>query len=137
MPQMHLKQPKFAYSDCEPLTKYKERIEKCKKNRIFKISLPIYLSIYLSMYLSIYLSIYLEEINFKKNYEMVKFFYNSKTISRPPFLSVTPKNINKEQKLSDIFRGFRKTSMDLKWVKLHFNHHLYRWYCCYFLSPSN
>ena len=101
------------------------------------IDLSIYLSIYLCIYLSIYLSIYLEEINFKKNYEMVKFFYNSKTISRPPFLSVTPKNINKEQKLSDIFRGFRKTSMDLKWVKLHFNHHLYRWYCCYFLSPSN
>ena len=28
MPKMHLKQPRFIYSDCGPLTKNKERIEK-------------------------------------------------------------------------------------------------------------
>ena len=28
MPEMHLKQPGFTYSDCGPFTKNKERIEK-------------------------------------------------------------------------------------------------------------
>ena len=28
MPDMHLKQPKFTYSACGPLTKNKERIQK-------------------------------------------------------------------------------------------------------------
>ena len=28
MPEMHLKQPGFTYSACDPLTKNKERIEK-------------------------------------------------------------------------------------------------------------
>ena len=30
-PEMHLKQPGFTYSDCGPLTKNKERIEKFMK----------------------------------------------------------------------------------------------------------
>ena len=28
MPEMHLRQPQFVYSDCEPFTKNKERIQK-------------------------------------------------------------------------------------------------------------
>ena len=28
MPEMHLKQPRFAYSACSPFTKNKERIDK-------------------------------------------------------------------------------------------------------------
>ena len=31
MPQMHLKQPGFTYSACEPFTKNKERIKKLKE----------------------------------------------------------------------------------------------------------
>ena len=31
MPEMHLKQPGFAYSACDPFTKNKERIEKFMK----------------------------------------------------------------------------------------------------------
>ena len=31
MPEMHLKQPGFAYSACEPFTKNKERIKKFKE----------------------------------------------------------------------------------------------------------
>ena len=31
MPEMHFKQPGFTYSDCEPFTKNKERIQKLKK----------------------------------------------------------------------------------------------------------
>ena len=31
MPQMHLRQPDFVYSACEPFTKYKERIQKFKE----------------------------------------------------------------------------------------------------------
>ena len=31
MPEMHLKQPEFTYSACEPFTKNKERIQKLKK----------------------------------------------------------------------------------------------------------
>ena len=30
MPEMHLKQPRFTYSACEPFTKNKERIQKFK-----------------------------------------------------------------------------------------------------------
>ena len=33
MPEMHLKQPGFTYSACEPFTKNKERIQKCKETR--------------------------------------------------------------------------------------------------------
>ena len=33
LPEMHLKQPWFAYSACEPFTKNKERIQKFKKTR--------------------------------------------------------------------------------------------------------
>ena len=40
MPEMHLKQPWFAYSACRPFTKNKERIQKSKKtgdtNYIYK-----------------------------------------------------------------------------------------------------
>ena len=40
MPEMHLKQPWFAYSACGPFTKNKERIQKSKKtgdtNYIYK-----------------------------------------------------------------------------------------------------
>ena len=40
MPEMHLKQPGFTYSACEPFTKNKERIKKFKaiedKNYIYK-----------------------------------------------------------------------------------------------------
>ena len=31
MPEMHLKQPRFTYSACEPFTKNKERIQKFKE----------------------------------------------------------------------------------------------------------
>ena len=31
MPKMHLKQPAFTYSACEPITEYKERIQKFKE----------------------------------------------------------------------------------------------------------
>ena len=31
MPEMHLKQPGFTYSACEPFTKNKERIQKVKE----------------------------------------------------------------------------------------------------------
>ena len=31
MPEMHLRQPQFVYSDCGPFTKNKERIQKLKK----------------------------------------------------------------------------------------------------------
>ena len=31
MPEMHLKQPGFAYSACRPFTKNKERIQKSKE----------------------------------------------------------------------------------------------------------
>ena len=33
MPEMHLKQPGFTYSACEPFTKNKERIQKLKKKQ--------------------------------------------------------------------------------------------------------
>ena len=33
MPEMHLKQPGFTYSDCGPFTKNKERIQKFKETR--------------------------------------------------------------------------------------------------------
>ena len=40
MPEMHLKQPRFTYSSCEPFTKNKERIQKFKEagytNYIYK-----------------------------------------------------------------------------------------------------
>ena len=31
MPEMHLKQPGFTYSACEPFTKTKDRIQKLRK----------------------------------------------------------------------------------------------------------
>ena len=34
MPEMHLRQPGFAYSSCGPFTKNKERIKKIKKREI-------------------------------------------------------------------------------------------------------
>ena len=33
MPEMHLKQPGFTYSDCGPVTKSKERIQRFKETR--------------------------------------------------------------------------------------------------------
>ena len=33
MPEMHLKQPGFIYSDCSPFTKNRERIQKFQKTR--------------------------------------------------------------------------------------------------------
>ena len=33
MPEIHLKQPGFTYSACEPFTKNKERIQKLKKKQ--------------------------------------------------------------------------------------------------------
>ena len=39
MPEMHLRQPQFVYSACGPFTKNKERIEKLKKNRRYKLYL--------------------------------------------------------------------------------------------------
>ena len=38
MPEMHLRQPGFAYIACGPFTKKKERI-KIQRNRRFKMSL--------------------------------------------------------------------------------------------------
>ena len=32
IPEMHLRQPRFAYSACGPFTKQKERIKKFKKS---------------------------------------------------------------------------------------------------------
>ena len=49
MPEIHLKQPKFTYSTCEPFTKNKERIQKFKdvgdakyiyKNELDKVCFP-------------------------------------------------------------------------------------------------
>ena len=37
MPEMHLKQPGFTYSACGSFTKNKERIQKLKKNRRYKL----------------------------------------------------------------------------------------------------
>ena len=37
MPEMHLKQPRFTYSACQPFTKNKERIQKLKKQEIQNI----------------------------------------------------------------------------------------------------
>ena len=34
MPEMHLKQPRFTYSTCDPFTKKKERIQKFMQTRI-------------------------------------------------------------------------------------------------------
>ena len=34
MSEMHLRQPRFTYSACEPFTKNKERIQKLKKQEI-------------------------------------------------------------------------------------------------------
>ena len=39
MPEMHLKQPGFTYSACGLFTKNKERIQKLKKNRRYKLYL--------------------------------------------------------------------------------------------------
>ena len=39
MLEMHLKQPVFTYSACGPFTKNKERMEKLKKNRRYKLYL--------------------------------------------------------------------------------------------------
>ena len=33
MPEMHLRQPGFVYSACDPFTKNKERIQKLKKKQ--------------------------------------------------------------------------------------------------------
>ena len=37
---MHLKQPEFTYSACEPFTKHRERIQKCREtgnlNHLFR-----------------------------------------------------------------------------------------------------
>ena len=35
MPEMHLRQPGFIYSDCRPFTKNKERIQKFKTGDSF------------------------------------------------------------------------------------------------------
>ena len=37
MPEMHLKQPGITYCACGSFTKNKERIQKLKKNRRYKI----------------------------------------------------------------------------------------------------
>ena len=34
MPEMHLRQPQFVYSACEPFTRHKERIKKFKQTGI-------------------------------------------------------------------------------------------------------
>ena len=39
VPEMHLRQSRFTYSAFGPFTKNKERIQKLKKNRLFKIYL--------------------------------------------------------------------------------------------------
>ena len=39
MPEMHVKQSGFTYSACGPFTKIKERIQKIKKNKRYKIYL--------------------------------------------------------------------------------------------------
>ena len=39
MPEMHFKQPGFTYSAYRPFTKNKERIQKFKRNRTYKIYL--------------------------------------------------------------------------------------------------
>ena len=37
MSEMYSRQPGFAYSDCGPFTKQKERTQKLKKQKIYKI----------------------------------------------------------------------------------------------------
>ena len=39
IPEMHLKQSEFTYSACGPFAKNKERIQKLKKNRGYKLYL--------------------------------------------------------------------------------------------------
>ena len=39
MPEIHLNQPEFTYSAYGPFTKNKERIQKLKKNRRYKLYL--------------------------------------------------------------------------------------------------
>ena len=43
MPELHLKQPGFTYSSCEPFTKYNERIKRFNEtgdtNYIYKMNL--------------------------------------------------------------------------------------------------
>ena len=39
MPEMHLRQPQFGYSACGPFTKNKDRTQKLKKNRRYKLYL--------------------------------------------------------------------------------------------------
>ena len=34
MPELHLKQPGFTYTACEPFTKHPERIQKLRETRI-------------------------------------------------------------------------------------------------------
>ena len=41
MPEMHLRQPRFTYSACEPFTKSKERIKNIKKQEIQDIFIKI------------------------------------------------------------------------------------------------
>ena len=43
MPEIHLKQPGFTYSSCDPFTKKKERIEKFMKTRDSDFIYKIYL----------------------------------------------------------------------------------------------
>ena len=40
MPEMHLKQPRFTQSGCGPFTKHKEKIQKLKKPRRYKLYFP-------------------------------------------------------------------------------------------------
>ena len=39
MPEMYLRQPEFTYCACRPFTKNKERIQRLKKNRRYKLYL--------------------------------------------------------------------------------------------------
>ena len=39
IPEMHLRQPKFTYSDCGPFVKNKQRIQKIYGDRRYKIHL--------------------------------------------------------------------------------------------------
>ena len=58
MPEMHLKQPGFTYSDCGPFTKNKKRIKRIKETGDSR-----YIHFYLdNIYIYIYIHIYIYNI---------------------------------------------------------------------------
>ena len=65
MPEMHLKQPGFSYSASGPLTKNKEKIEKCMQteNTDFVYKNILIKLVFNIIWLMVNQKIYLEELN--------------------------------------------------------------------------